>query len=473
MNLETTDAALQELQNMQVPELITFPTEFVSKLNGAIARSLDPNSKPFSLKSGNPQDVTFNQPAYIASVEIEFSRAVAGAGIELSVHEPILNKNIKKRYTEYTATETVNFPVHCVSSGISIYLQPGIVDLISRRTLDIKQIRITGYDIKDFEALTHSLGRLIGLKQSTSDELSREKNTLLELQTKIREREVLVDELEERKNEELESLQGELTQCAEDIKQSTAKLAELKEQIIRVEGQKQATVDQIAKNEATVRQIEGEVTKGKERLRDLAVETSEKEKRLRELTSNVNLFSEEFSSFSDHGAKQASTFIGLSIIPLAIIFMLTFQLLMGAVDLSVKYVKEPNLDLLTIFVTRLPYLTVCASILGVCYSICHFLFRRVSGIFAERLDFAKIGILAKDVASASASNLSLSEQELYEARTYLKIEMLKAYLSGNIGEYRYAKRNERPAAKGGQQNGGPVPDVTQQKTEKESEEDEE
>ncbi len=443
MSLETTDTALQELQDMQEPELVVFPTEFVSKLSGAIARSLDVNAKPFSLKAGNPHEVKFIEPAYVAAVEIEFSKPVAGAGIELTVYEAIHNKSIKKRFTEYAATATVGFSVSYVSSGISIYLQPGIFDLIARRTLEIRQIRIIGYNIKDFEALTHSLGRLIGLRQSTADELSRERDAILTLQTKVHEREVAVEELEERKNTELKSLQGELDQFIEDIKKSSAKLADLKEQITRVENQKQATVDMISKNEATVRDIEGEVTKGKERLRELALDASEKEKRLRDLTSNVNLFSEEFSSFSDHGAKQANIFIGLSFIPLAIIFLLTFQLLMGAVDLSVKYVKEPNLDLLTVFVTRLPYLTICASILGVCYSVCHFLFKRVSGIFAERLDFAKIGILAKDIASASANSLTLSEHELYEGRTYLKIEMLKAYLSGNIGEYRYTKRSDR------------------------------
>jgi hypothetical protein len=217
-------------------------------------------------------------------------------------------------------------------------------------------------------------------------------------------------------------------------------MAKLKDEISRSESRKQVLSDQISGNETTVRNIEGEITKGKQRLTELAVETSEKENRLRELSSNVNLFSEEFSSFSDHGAKQTRVFIGLSIVPSAIIAILATQLLMGAVDLSVKYVKQPDLDLLTVFVTRLPYLTVCGSILAVCYSAIHFLFNRISGIYAERLDFAKIGILAKDIASASSNNLSYSDHDRYESRTYLKIEMLKSYLSGNIGAFVYAKR---------------------------------
>lgn len=442
MKLDITDAALMELAEMQVPDLVTFPTEFVSKLSGGIARSLGADAKPFSIKSGNPHEITFLEPAYVATVEIEFSKPVAGAEIELTVHEAVHSRNVRRKLNHHTLSATASFAVSCVTSGISIYLQPSFFELFSKRTLEIKQIRIVGFNIKDFETLTHSLGRVIGLKQSTADELSREKTQLLALQNEIHDREVAVEELEGRKNAELETLQGELDGCQQAISKSNELLVTLKEDIARAEGRKQIVTDQVTANETTVRNIEGEITKGKQRLTELAVETSEKENRLRELSSNVNLFSEEFSSFSDHGAKQTKVFIGLSIVPLAIIVLLTAQLLMGAVDLSVKYVKEPDLDLLTIFVTRLPYLTVCGSILAVCYWAFDFLFNRISGIYAERLDFAKIGILAKDIASASANKLIYSDHDLYESRTYLKIEMLKAYLSGNIGTFTYAKRKD-------------------------------
>lgn len=448
MNLEMTDAALTQLAEMQVPGLVTFPTEFVSKLSGGIARSLGAAAKPFSIKSGNPHEITFLKPAYVATVEIEFSKPVAGAEIELNVHEAVYNRHIRQKLNHHTLSATANFAVECVTSGISIYLQPSFFELFSKRTLEIKQIRIVGYNIEDFDALTHSLGRVVGLKQATADELSREKNRLLALQKEIHDRELAIDELEDRKNAELETLQGELDESQQAAIKSNDLLTTLKEDIARAEGRKQIVTDQITANETTVRNIEGEITKGKQRLTELAVETSEKENRLRELSSNVNLFSEEFSSFSDHGAKQTKVFIGLSIVPLAIIVILTAQLLMGAVDLSVKYVKEPNLDLLTVFVTRLPYLMVCSSILGVCYWAFTFLFNRISGIYAERLDFAKIGILAKDIAFASAAKLMYTDHDLYESRTYLKIEMLKAYLGGNIGAFTYAKRNQNATISG-------------------------
>ncbi|WP_198119570.1 hypothetical protein [Massilia rhizosphaerae] len=443
MNLETTEKTLKELAEIEVPDLSVFPTEFVSKLNGGITRTLGTNAKPFSIKSGNPHEITFIEPAYVDNVEIEFSKPIAGAEIELVVYEAIHNRNVRKKLNHQTLSAIAAFPVSCVTSGISIYLQPSFFELFSKRTLEINRIKICGFNIDDFEVLTHSLEKIVGLKKSAADELSRERNQLLRLQQELIDRETAVDELESRKNAELETLQDQLNECQQAILESNETLRKLKDDIGRSESKKQGLIDQISGGETTVRNIEGEITKGKQRLTELAVETSEKETRLRELSSNVNLFSEEFSSFSDHGAKQSKVFIGLSIVPLAIIIILTTQLLMGAVDLSVKYVKQPNLDLLTVFVTRLPYLTICGSILAVCYSAFRFLFNRISSIYAERLDFAKIGILAKDVTFASANDLLYSDHELYEARTYLKIEMLKSYLSGNIGAFVYAKRKNK------------------------------
>ncbi|MFC6280692.1 MULTISPECIES: hypothetical protein [Polaromonas] len=445
MTLEITDRSLDELEELPAVEFDVFPAEFVSKLGGGIVRCLNANSKPFSIKSGEPYEIFFLEPAYVATVEIEFSKKVFGAGVELSIHDSLSNRNVIKKVDQDLLSSVMAFTVNCVTSGISIYLPPGFFELFRKRTLEVKQIRILGFTPNDFVQLSESLTRLQGLRETTIEEISQEKINIQSREEKVQQRETSVTQLEANKRAELAELEETLETTKEETTEATANLVNLKDDIGRTETRKQAVLEQISTYEATVRSIDGEVSKGKEQLRALAIETSEAERRLRELTNNVNLFSEEFSSFSDHGAKQARTFIWLSIVPLAIIVILTAQLLMGAVDLSVRYVKEPNIDLLTIFVTRLPYLTICGSILAVCYSAVLFLFNRISVIYAERLDFSKIGIVAKDVASASANGLAFSDEQLYEARTYLKIEMLKAYLGGNIGAFTYAKRESNTA----------------------------
>jgi uncharacterized Fe-S cluster-containing radical SAM superfamily protein len=443
MTLKDTEEVLQELEGMEEPSLAEFNVEFVSKLHSSgISRCLEAASKPFTVKSGNPQEIYFLEPLYVASVEIEFSRPLLGAVVEFSVHDSLSNRNIRKKVEQTALSQSTGFEANCVTSGISILLQPTMFELLGRRTVEVKKVTIRGYTPADYEVLTEALTKIQNLRVTALEEIAREKREIQSRETKVAERETAVERQEDLKAEELADLQREIDEADGELNDLQTKVVSARDDVSRAEARKQALTEQISVHEATVRSIEGEISSGKEKLRAVAVETSEKQSRLQELTSNVNLFSEEFKSFSDHGAKQARTFIWLSLIPLTIVGLLTIQLLVGAVDLSVKYVKEPNIDLLTVFVTRLPYLTVCASILAVCYSALMFLFRRISQIYAERLDFSKIGIVAKDVTSASAQGLQLADEELYEARTYLKIEMLKSYLSGNIGAFRYLQREK-------------------------------
>jgi len=440
MNLAATDQSLKDLNDLSSIELQPFPIEFTSKLSSGLTRCLNDGSRAFGVRSGIPYEILFVAPAYVATIEIEFSKPVLGASLELTVFDALSSKNVRKRLPQDLLSNKAIFKIDLAASGFSILLQPGLFEFLGRRTIDLKSIRIYGFSVDDFLELTASLTEIQGLRQSAIEELAEEKRWLEVRNEKVSQRETAVAQLEKQKEDELADLELRLSEAKEEMEGAITELTRLNSEISSSQTRKQALVESVSVQEATVRSIDGEIAKGKEQLRVLAIGTSEKEHRLRELTSNVNLFSEEFSSFSDHGAKQARIFIGLSVIPLFVITILTAQLLLGAVDLSVKYVKEPNLDLMTVFVTRLPYLMICVSILGVCYSIQRFLFNRISAIFAERLDFSKIGILAKDVASASAHGLQLADSELYEARTYLKIQMIKSYLSGSIGSFTYLQR---------------------------------
>ncbi|UXC37885.1 hypothetical protein K6V71_04185 [Cupriavidus gilardii] len=442
MTIQAIDNIVEEIKKVPEPELTQFHTEFVSKLSGGIVRCLDPDAKPYGIRAGEPYEILFREPVYVSSVEIVFTKSTVGANIELAISDALSAKIVRQRISEDSLADTVTFRINAVTSGVSIYLPNSYTELFRKKTLEVKLIRIAGFPAEDFTSLSSSLTRLLTLREAALEHLTAESNRLKDREEHVEQRETAVAQLEVQKAKELADLEAEVDEAKSDALEAKDALASLKEDIAKAGARKQVVQDQIAAQEASARSIDAEISKAKEQLTALASQTSEAERRLQQLTSNVNLFSEEFSSFSDHGAKQARTFLGLSIVPLVVIAALTLHLLLGAVDLSVKYTTEPNLDLLTVFVTRLPYLAVCASILGLCYSALQFLFRRISIIYAERLDFAKIGIIAKDVATASSVDLDMDDKQRYEARTFLKIELLRSYLSGNIGAFTYTKRSE-------------------------------
>lgn len=444
MSYESIDHTIDLIKETDEFELERFPADFVSKYTGAISRCLDDGNKPFSIRSGERYNVLFDEPAYIDEIEILFSKSIFGVPIEISLYDSLSNResSFKSQFDEIN--KKANILPKRVSTGFSIYLHPGLFEAFKRKTLDVEKIIVYGYFASDFEEMSKDFKVIECHKENAISFISTEKERIAKKEDDINQKEIKILGLEEAKKEEIEKLEAEIIKCQDNYNSWKVDLNDLKKEINDFESKRNQIIEHINHNETTKRNIDGEITSGKAHLEIIARKTKEAEEKLKELTSNVNLFSEEFASFSNHGAKQANIFIGLSLIPLAIIVLLSYQLLSGAVDLSIKYSQDPNIDLLTIFVTRIPYILVCGSILTVCYSLTKFLFNRISYIYAEKLDFSKISIIAKDVATASSNNTALPDEHLYESRTYLKIEMLKSYLSGNIGQFSYT---QRPLAK--------------------------
>lgn len=441
MSYEAIDNTVDLIKETDEFELDRFPSDFVSKYTGAISRCLDDGSKSFSIRSGEKYNVLFDEPAYIDDIEIVFSKSIFGIPIEVSIYDCLSNRDssFKAQFDEINKTAIIR-PKR-VSTGFSIYLHPGLFEAFKRKTLDVEKIIVYGYFASDFEAMSKEFRVIESHKENVISYILKEKERVAKKEDDLNQKEITIKDLEESKREEIEKLNLNIEECQKNYSSCEKDLADLQNEIKNSSSTRNQLTEQINHSETTKRNIDGEIASGKAQLEIIARKTKEAEEKLKELTSNVNLFSEEFASFSNHGSKQTTIFIGLSLIPLTIIALLSFQLLSGAVDLSIKYSQDPNIDLLTIFVTRIPYILVCGSILTVCYSLTKFLFNRISYIYAEKLDFSKISIIAKDVATASSNNTALPDEHLYESRTYLKIEMLKSYLSGNIGQFSYTQRS--------------------------------
>lgn len=441
MSYEAIDSTIDLIKETNQFELNRFPADFVSKYTGAISRCLDDGNKSFSIRSGERYDILFTDPAYVDEIEIIFSKPIFGIPLEISIYDSLSNKDIAFKAEFDDSHKTANMRPQKINTGFAIYLHPGFFESFKRKTLDIEKIIVYGYFASDFDAISKKFKIIENHKESAISYLSKERERIARKEDDLNQKEIKINDLEESKKEKIEQLNLNIKAFQEKYNDWEKNLNDLQNEIKNSESKRNQLAEQINHNETTNRNIYGEITSGKAQLDIIARKTKEAEEKLKELTSNVNLFSEEFASFSNHGSKQTTIFIGLSLIPVVIIALLSFQLLSGAVDLSIKYSQDPNIDLLTIFITRIPYILVCGSILTVCYSLTRFLFNRISYIYAEKLDFSKISIIAKDVATASSNNTSLPDEHLYESRTYLKIEMLKSYLSGNIGQFSYTQRS--------------------------------
>ena len=163
------------------------------------------------------------------------------------------------------------------------------------------------------------------------------------------------------------------------------------------------------------------------------------EQEIKKLTANKNIFSTEMAEYIKQANNHIVTYFFLSLIPWILIACVSYLVFNKTADLSTIYNLSDDIDVFTIFWTRLPFALITISILFVSYEISKVFVQNMMKIQSQKRIFAKIGIVAKDVADSSILELeSLTDSEKFTLRTKLKMDLLKSHLSNDIGEnYEY------------------------------------
>ena len=60
MTFEVTDSVIDDLNEAKLPDPQLFTTEFISRASHGVARCVDQDNRPFSIKSGSSYEITFN-----------------------------------------------------------------------------------------------------------------------------------------------------------------------------------------------------------------------------------------------------------------------------------------------------------------------------------------------------------------------------------------------------------------------------
>lgn len=88
--------------------------------------------------------------------------------------------------------------------------------------------------------------------------------------------------------------------------------------------------------------------------------------------------------------------------------------------------------------TRLPFVIIALAFLEVCGLAVGRLFSEIIRINRQRLSLSKLSIVARDVSVAAAQNADFDEDEMYEKEVKLKMELLRGYMTEDLGaEFEY------------------------------------
>ncbi len=242
-------------------------------------------------------------------------------------------------------------------------------------------------------------------------------------------------------NDRYVELQSQLTNLANEIKKvngdlssKRSELTKLNARVTSLKGEKVALDDVLKNAGARLAKTNAENDLRVKAKENLDNEILDREMKLKSLKEDVNMFPSEISGFFGQGNRTMVLYASLSAVPMAIIFAIFIMLMAGAADLTTIFQKMPNYSVYSILITRIPYVAISVAILTICYKIASVLLGEVIRINHQKLSLTKISIIAKDVSIASEQNLNLSDDEIYELRTKLKMELLREHLKDYLSK---------------------------------------
>lgn len=438
------------LGGMTLSSLEFIPTDFfngnprlIKAINGAEDYKVSVNE--------SEAEIRFDAPAYVSEIRLTMDI------FESAKHWKVIAKDLlsgKDEKVIATPSEKDKVFIFSVKSLITSF----VIHRKGSWAKNVRNIRVAGFrmaDVMAFESqyvsLTQARKDLLGLVDSKEKIINARALDVAEQTEALHaSQSVVQDEVEVIKAElvSLETKKTELTRQTDILDELLkTKQAALQEEQLRNE--------QLSKSN---RAVASELEQNSQKLTAANVSIANAEGKLRGLVNNINVFSEEFSGFVEQGTVQIQRYMLLAFVPLLIFCILVYNLFHGAVDLTTKFSEIPKMDLLTLFVTRIPFVAISALIIGVCVKIFFFLVNRIILIHQQRLDLAKIAIIAKDVSDASAMDSGLSESQIYEEKTYLKMAILRAYLAEQVDKFSYRKRSNSEAPVTDAENFSPAPE---------------
>ena len=121
-------------------------------------------------------------------------------------------------------------------------------------------------------------------------------------------------------------------------------------------------------------------------------------------------------------------------------------LIFNAANLTTVIDENNNARIFSILATRLPYVIIATAIIGAAYKLAALFVSEIMRINQQRLNLSKVSIIATDISDASAEGLTeLSEEDLWQLKTRLKMDMLRDHLKDYLSkDFQLVEKKRRP-----------------------------
>lgn len=375
------------------------------------------NSSEVNFQKGKSRDFNFNfkEPVFVSEIRIYSSGYTNGHSIEIE------SKNIFGKSASSVSSVQNGETVFLIGKFIkSFYFKPSRSINTGKK---IERVVIEGLIEDDFAHASLDFSKLHKLKEKI----------ISKCQLKISE--------VERKQELLDSIKSEIDELNQEKSQTTDELTNLADTLSETHDELDETKKSIAAQKSEISELNNRIDNAADTLNittnqknQLNKEISEKQNQLKLLVDDINLFPTEIKAFVSQGAKNISRYTILALIPILAIGAITLALFCKAADLTSVISDNPEINIWGIFLTRLPYVAICASILAASYKLAKIFIAEIIKINDQRLNLSKISIIAKDVQHAATEGLDLTDEQKANLNTQLKMKMLQDHLKSYLTE---------------------------------------
>jgi hypothetical protein len=321
---------------------------------------------------------------------------------------------VKKSVAENVVVQPVNNAIRSIS------FKPPTSWMVERLIASVKLIGLTQSDAENFLS---TVERIDAYKQTALSNMKdaienaeSENNKFVELQA------------------QLTSIHSEIAKSKTEVSTKKAEITKLAEKINSLRADQANNQNSLTTSSESLSRVNSEITNQTSIRNSLNEEITEKSSDLKSLKENINMFPSEISGFVGQGTSTMWIYVGLSAIPVLIILAMFIILIRGAADLTTVLTDKPNYSIYAIFLTRIPYVTIAAMIIAASYKICRVLLEEVIRINRQKLNLTKISIIAKDVSFASENELELDDEQRYQLRTKIKMDLLRDHLKDYLSK---------------------------------------
>lgn len=370
----------------------------------------------FSIKLENREyKFKFVEPVYIDKIVIKAKTIFKGLNITYKTND---------RDKSHVIQSDKN-------NSLSVNLKDIVYEIIIQnpkdKKIELEKIELFGFRLSELESIKNNFEELKKLDIELKNEVKKITETNQAQLDEIATSSSALEQLHQTLDADIESLTTQKEELEQEIENLNAQITELSNSKKSLEN----TKNELTKKE---QELKNSIQERETTLSTVNTNISLKREELKESENKTSLIAYDVQDYIKNANTHLLWYLGLSIIPWFLIVFMSYIIVYGGIDLIAVLKVEKDAQLWTIFWSRIPFVIAVGTVVFVAYEVSNVFIRKIMEINQQKLDFQKLGILAKDVSESASQGLDLSDEEKFELRTKLKMEMLKSHLSKDLGK---------------------------------------